>query len=63
LTRDAVLAAVREHDELGRTRSCGVLDSEGLAAYFLLLNNQRYDSKANVGTAHKFVRAAVGPLR
>ena len=52
LTREAVLSAIAEFDQLRRT---AFLESYGFGQareYFVELNGQRYDSKAIAGAAH-----------
>src|SRR5437870_2571932 len=62
ITRQAVLAAVDEFDELGREeflRKYGF----GLARDYLLVHDgKRYDSKAIVGVAYGFQHPDEGPL-
>lgn len=56
ITSEAVHAAIREFDELGRN---SFLTQYGFAdpkRYWLLHNGERYPSKAIAGVAHKFVQ-------
>lgn len=56
ITSEAVHAAIREFDELGRASfltQYGFADSK---RYWLLHKGERYPSKAIAGVAHKFVR-------
>jgi 5-methylcytosine-specific restriction protein A len=62
LTREAVLAAVQECDDLGPEVFLSRYGFGPARDYFLLLNGRRYDSKAVVGVAHKFAVPAEGPL-
>ena len=62
LTREAVLTAIAEFDELGRT---AFLENYGFGPareYFVELNGRHYDSKAIAGAAHRYANAAAGPL-
>ena len=62
LTRDAVLTAIAEFDELGRT---AFLENYGFGPareYFVELNGRHYDSKAIAGAAHRYANPAAGPL-
>ena len=61
-SRQAILAAIAEYDQLGRDR---FLDKYGFGKarqYFLEHDGNRYDSKAIVGAAHGFQFPAAGPL-
>jgi hypothetical protein len=60
LTRESVLAAVAEHDRLGRE---AFLAEHGFAearSWLLVQDGRGYDSKAIVGVAHGY--ATGGPL-
>ena len=62
-SRDAVLRAVAEFDQIGRD---AFLDKYGFGRarrYFLVHGGRRYDSKAIVGVAYGLQFPAVGPLR
>ena len=63
LTRNAVLAAVQEFDQLGRDAFLRQYGSRPAREYFLLINGRRYDSKPIAGVAHKFAVPSEGPLR
>jgi 5-methylcytosine-specific restriction enzyme B len=59
---EAVRAAIREFDEIGRD---AFLDKYGFGPardYFLVENDKRYDSKAIVGAAHGYQHPGLGPL-
>src|SRR4030095_14878929 len=62
LTREAVLAAVKEHDQLGRVEFLQRYGFGEARAYSLILDGRQYDSKAIAGAAHGFARPDVGPL-
>ncbi|MEV4972322.1 HNH endonuclease signature motif containing protein [Streptomyces scopuliridis] len=55
ITRQAVLRAVGEYDELGREAFLRQYHFGPAQSYFLDLNGKRYDSKAIVGAAHGFL--------
>jgi hypothetical protein len=55
ITRDAVLKAIDEYDELGQDAFLS-RHGFGLArSYFLIRNGKTYDSKAIVGVAHSYL--------
>lgn len=56
VTRDAVLEAIREYDELGGELFLRTYGFEGSRSYFLVHEGRRYDSKALCGVAHKHVQ-------
>lgn len=59
---DHILAAIAEHDQLGRQT---FLENYGFApsrSYQLIQRGKRYDSKAIIGVAHKYARPDLGPL-
>lgn len=61
--RNAVLAAVREFDDLGRSR---FLDKYGFGParqYVLIVGARMYDAKAIVGAAHGHQFPDLGPLK
>src|SRR5215831_8976041 len=63
LTRDAVLAAIQEHDRVG---SAAFLRDNGFKPareYRLILDGKPYDSKAIAGVAHGFVREGFSRLK
>lgn len=62
-SRSAVLKAVAEFSVLGRD---AFLDKYGFGKarrYFLVIDNQRYDSKAIVGVAYGYQFSDRGPLK
>ena len=61
-SRDAVLDAVREFDELGRDRFLAKYGFGGARQYVLEIEGRLYDSKAIVGAAHGFQFPKLGPL-
>lgn len=56
LTRDAVLAALAEYDELGQDLFLGKYGFDRARLYVLVHDGKSYDSKAIVGAAHGFLR-------
>jgi hypothetical protein len=63
LTHDAVLAAVDEHDHLGREAFLQKYGFGPARQYSLIVDGRSYDSKAISGAAHGFARPDLGPLR
>ena len=63
LTRDAILAAVSEFDEVGRPAFLRRYGFGPAKEYFLVLNGRRYDSKAIAGAAHGYAVPVAGPLK
>ena len=62
LTRDAVLAAIAEHDRVGRD---AFLNRYGFAPardYVLVIDGREYDSKAIAGAAHGYLGQRSEPL-
>jgi 5-methylcytosine-specific restriction protein A len=55
LTHEAVLAALREFDALGREAFLEKYGFDEARSYFLVHEDKRYDSKAIVGAAHGFL--------
>ncbi len=55
LTVEAVLAALKEHDELGRSAFLDLYGFKGARDYFLAVDGKNYDSKAIVAVAHKYL--------
>jgi len=55
ITRQAVLAAVAEYDELGQDQFLSKYGFEPARLYVLVHNGKSYDSKAIVGAAHGFL--------
>ncbi|WP_406726788.1 HNH endonuclease [Streptomyces sp. GD-15H] len=53
ITRDAVLQAITEYDELGQTAFLAKYRFSKSRAYLLLHEGREYDSKAIAGAAHK----------
>jgi hypothetical protein len=62
-SRDAILQAIRECDRIGREQFLARYGFGEAHRYFLVLDGQRYDSKAIVGVAHGYQFPAQGPLR
>lgn len=60
---DAVLAALREYDSIGRDAFLAKYGFRKAHNYFLLHDGKQYDSKAIVGAAHGHQFPAKGPLR
>ena len=63
LTRESVLAAARECDNLGADEFRRRYGFGAARGYFLVLEGRRYDSNAIAGVAHGFAVPSVGPLR
>jgi 5-methylcytosine-specific restriction protein B len=59
---DAVLAAIREADELGRAQFLKKYGFAESREYFLRYDGNLYDSKAIMGAAHGFQHPDLGPL-
>jgi len=59
---NAVLAAIREADELGRERFLEKYGFGESRQYFLTHEGKRYDSKAIIGAAHGIQHPDMGPL-
>src|SRR5437867_3354561 len=62
-SRDAVLAAIREFDDLGGKAFLRKYGFGPARDYALVHDGKQYDSKAIVGAAHGFEHPADGPLR
>jgi 5-methylcytosine-specific restriction enzyme A len=56
VTREAVLAAVAEYDELGQDDFLRKYGFDRARSYLLIHDGRAYDSKAIVGAAHGFLR-------
>jgi hypothetical protein len=54
ITRDAVLRAIAEYDEIERSEFLRRYGFREARSYFLVHNGRRYDSKAVVGVAHGY---------
>jgi 5-methylcytosine-specific restriction protein A len=54
ISRDGVLKAVAEYDELGRDRFLSEYGYQPATGYLLVHEGRTYDSKAIAGVAHKF---------
>ncbi|WP_328938645.1 HNH endonuclease [Streptomyces tauricus] len=54
ISREGVLKAIAEHDDLGRDRFLAEYGYKPARGYLLLHDDRTYDSKAIVGVAHKF---------
>ena len=63
ISRDAVLHAVRECDQMGRDRFLKHYGFKCARSYYLSCDGKLYDSKAILGVAHKFQFPANGPLK
>jgi hypothetical protein len=62
LTRAAVLAAIAEHDQLGRGEFLRRYGYGRAREYLLFFNGREYDSKAIAGVAHQFTGLGAAPL-
>jgi hypothetical protein len=63
LTRESVVRAAEEYDDLGRDTFLQTYGFSPARQYFLVLNGRRYDSKAVAGAAHRYALPSAGPLR
>jgi len=63
ITREAVLRAIAEYDELGRTAFLKRYGYRKARSYFLRFEGKEYDSKAVVGAARGYADSAAGPLK
>jgi MoxR-like ATPase len=61
-SRQAVIDAVAEYDDLGRVQFLAKYGFSGSRAYWLVIDGRRYDSKAIAGAAHGFEHPELGPL-
>ncbi len=61
--REAVLAAVREFDTVGRDAFLARYGFGRAKHWMLVIDGRQYDSKAIVAAAHGFQHANLGPLR
>ena len=62
LTRPAVLAAIHEHDRVGREEFLRRYGFGPARDYRLLFDGREYDSKAIAGVAHQFTAPGAAPL-
>lgn len=62
LTREAVLSAIAEHDQLGREGFQLKYGFKDAKRYFLIHDGRPYDSKAIAGVAHKYVPGTGGQI-
>ena len=62
ITRQAVIAAITEYDELGQDQFLSKYGFERARSYVLVHDGKSYDSKAIVGAAHGFLPGQ-SPLR
>lgn len=63
LTREAVLSAIAEYDEVGRDAFLARYGFRPAKGYFLVHDGRRYDSKAIAGVANKFLPGETEALR
>jgi len=63
ITNDAVVAACREYDELGKTKFLKKYGFGSAKTYKLYLNQKYYDSKAILGAAHGYISPMSEPLK
>ena len=63
ITREGVLQAVAEFDQLGRDAFLAKYGYGPATTYSLVLDGKHYDPKAIVGVAHQFDRPDLGPLK
>ena len=57
ITRESVLAAIAEYNQLGKAQFLEKYGFHVAKRYFLVLPNQEFPSKAIAGVAHKYVKA------
>jgi hypothetical protein len=62
-SREAVLKAIHEYDELGEEAFLNRYGYYPAKVYFLVVNGKRYPSKAIVGVAHGYQFPEQGPLK
>jgi hypothetical protein len=62
-TRDSVILAIKECDQLGRERFLEKYGFRPAKRYFLTYNAKHYDSKAIVGVAYGYENPEEGPLK
>lgn len=63
ITREAVLFAIKECDQLGHDKFRAKYGFGRARDYFLIYRGKRYDSKAIAGVSHKFVNPSSGSLK
>src|SRR5690606_753884 len=63
LTRQAVLAAIREFGRLGRDAFLSKYQFHKATTYFLIEDGRLYDAKAIVGAAYGFLRSRRRPIK
>lgn len=63
VTHEAILKAIKEYDDLGRDHFLATYGFGRARSYWLVYNGKKYDSKAVVGVAHRFLpdRQALTP--
>ena len=61
-SRDAVLSAMREQDDLGRKAFLDKYGFKRATKFVVLHDGKEYDSKALLAAAHKFEHPELGPL-
>jgi 5-methylcytosine-specific restriction protein A len=62
ITRESVLQAVEEYDQLGREAFLSHYGFGSAKSYYVVVEGKRYDSKAIAGVAHGYARPDIGPL-
>jgi hypothetical protein len=62
ITRESVLEALAEFDEVGRDRFLQTYGFGPSREYILVVEGKEYDSKAIVGAAHRYARPDLDPL-
>jgi 5-methylcytosine-specific restriction enzyme A len=63
ITSDAVRAAIRECEEMGRDRFLEHYGFKRARSYYLVFEGKFYDSKAILGVAHRHQFPGTGPLK
>ena len=63
ITRQSVLEAIEEFDQVGRNYFLKKYHFGHAKSYWLVYDGRKYDSKAIIGVAHKYARPELGQLR
>ncbi len=60
ITRQSVLKAIEEFDQVGRNYFLKKYHFRHAKSYWLVYDGRKYDSKAIIGVAHKYARPDLG---
>ena len=63
ITRQSVLEAIEEFDQVGRNYFLKKYHFGHAKSYWLVYDGRKYDSKAIIGVAHKYARPDLGQLK